>query len=67
MTAKESHGVVVVRTSISIIHRPETYGHHGEGTLRTDDWELFPNYITAQEAGYTLCGLCFYRELQQSG
>ena len=62
MGAMESHGVVVVRVSTGTIHRPETgseVGGHGIGTLRTDDWELFPNLIVAEEADHTRCLLCF--------
>lgn len=62
MGAKESHGVVVVRVSTGVIHRPETgseEGGHGIGTLRTEDWELFPNLTTAEEANNNLCQLCF--------
>ena len=62
MGVMESHGVVVVRVSTRTIHRPETgseEGGHGIGTLRTEDWELFPNRSVAEESGYRTCLLCF--------
>ena len=62
MGAMESHGVVVVRVSTGIIHRPETgsgVGGHRIGTSRTDDWELFQNLTVAEEANHMPCLLCF--------
>ena len=62
MAALESRGVVVARVSTGTIHRPETgseVGGHGIGTLITDDWELFPNQIVAEESAYKPCLLCF--------
>lgn len=63
MAAKDSHGVVVVRVSTSVIHEPSN--GHGDWTFDSDDWELFPNRDVAKEADYRLCEVCFYRELQQ--
>ena len=66
MAARDTHGVVVVRVSSMVIHRPNYGGGHGAGTLATEetdpDWELFPNQVCAEEAGYKPCGICFWVE-----
>ena len=67
MAAKERHGVVVVRVSTSIIHRPDSGINHGESALRSDDWELFPNIESAIEAKYSPCQSCLYNYRPQSG
>lgn len=62
MGAKDSHGVVVVWVGSGVIHRPETGYNHGETIMKSATWELFPNRHMAEEAGYTLCGMCFWQE-----
>ena len=65
MAAYDAHGVVVVRVSTGIIHQPQfgssEGGGHGIATMQTDDWELFPNVVTAVEAksDFRLCENCF--------
>ena len=72
MPAGNSHGVVVVRVSTRIIHRPYTgssVGGHGIGTMMSDDWELFPSLDTAleAEAKYRTCDLCYQQPTASIG
>lgn len=64
MGVYDAHGVVVVRVSSGAIHRADSgksETSHGVETLRTGDWELFPNVVAALESenGYELCQGCF--------
>lgn len=67
MAARDCHGVVVVRVSSGVIHRPD--GNRNHGITETDygeDWELFPSLDAATEAGYVPCRPCwwsYHREL----
>ena len=68
MEAKDTHGVVVVRASTDAIHRPNTGYHHGADALASaGDWELFPNFTSAREAGHWICVVCFPREAEAAG
>ena len=59
VAALDSHGVVVVLVSTGVIHRPDF--SYGMKALKEEDWELFPDLQSAQEAGAKTCGRCFGR------
>ena len=58
----DAHGVVAVRTSSSLVHRPEYGLPHRPSDLNVEDWELFPNVVMAVSAGNTLCEVCYVPE-----
>ena len=63
MAAREYHGGVVVRVSTGVIHWPHC--SWGDGAFKVNDWELFPNYQLAVEAGYRPCGNCLWSEAER--